>query len=230
MKLMQNRGCFAMIPFAGVLLCLFADPEVSPGQFAPPGDRVVIEPARPSKSVPAADQSTPSDLPDWKAIEKSVRAEFAQIKDYKPGDLITREDAAGVFPALKKLGWKLKKPDELIERMLPASDDMVRQLRSKQGQKFMHDVSGVAGGFDRLDRLRNLPNGTRRLRELIQNPGGATLIEYMATTPGGKNMGRQLSTPNRGDFNAATKRIYTESELISALKSIYEAESAALSK
>ena len=58
----------------------------------------------------------------------------------------------------------------------------------------------------------------------MHQPGGSKLIEYMATTPGGANMGRELSSKKRGDFNAPTQRIYTEAQLVAELKTRYEAE------
>ncbi len=89
----------------------------------------------------------------------------------------------------------------------------------------MREIAGVPEGFDRLDRLRRLPDGQKRMKELIADPGGSTMIQYLATMPGGKNMGRQLSSKKHGDFNASTKRIYTEAQLLAELKTRYEAES-----
>lgn len=164
--------------------------------------------------------------PAWPDIEKGVKSKFAQSKDYQTGDLITREDATAVLIELKKLGWKVPEQSQLTQRLLSASDEMVRRLRSKEGMKFMREIGGVPQGYDRLDRLRRLPNGQRRLKELINKPGGHTLIQYMATTPGGENMGRELSSKSRGDFNEATKRIYTEAQLLMELKTLYQAEEA----
>ena len=209
--------------FALAVLCGFVGAEACLAQQIVPSGR----PQPPQlKSNPLAKPNRPA----WKDVEKTVKATLAMLKDYKPGDLITREDAAGVFTALKKSGWEVKKSDDLSERMLSTSDEMVRELRTKQGRKFMRNVGGVPGGYDRLDRLRNLPYGSRRLREFIREPEGYKLIEYMATTPGGKRMGRELSSKKRGDFNAPTQKIYTEQLLISELKTLYQTETEAPAK
>ncbi len=154
-----------------------------------------------------------------------MQAALTETVGYQAEDLINQADAARVFAALKKRGWDVKTSGDFTKQLLPASDELVRELNSKRGKVFMREVAKTPGGFDRLDRLRKLPYGRRRLQELINQPGGFTLIQYMATTSGGKTMGRELSSKKRGNFNAPTKRIYTESELIQALKPIYAAQS-----
>jgi hypothetical protein len=211
----MKRYQFWLVPFVA-FVCWF--PETCPGQLIVPSGPVKTSPPANSNS---ADQTK---RPAWPEIDKSVKATLAMVKDYKPGDLITREDAAGVFAVLKKTGWEVKKSADLSERMLSSSDEMVRELRSKQGRKLMQNIGSVPGGYDRLDRLRSQPYGSRRLREVIQQPEGYKLIEYMATTPGGKQMGRELSSKTRGDFNAPTKKIYTEQQFLAELKTIYQSE------
>lgn len=161
---------------------------------------------------------------NWDDLEKLIKTTLAQTKDYRPGDLITQEEAGKVFPALKAKGWEVKSSKEVTEHLLPASDELVRQLRAQPGKKFMRKIGSVSQGFDRLDKLRGLPYGSRRVRELMNDPGGYSLIEYMATTKGGQTLGRQLTATGRGDFNAPTDRIYTESDLLGALKALYDAE------
>lgn len=174
-------------------------------------------------TAPAKGKSK-TDKPKWATVEKTVKGTFAKMKDYRPGDLITQDDAAKIFPVLKSEGWEIKDSKELTKRLLPASDEMVSQLRGQRGKKFMREIGSVPKGYDRLDKLRNLPYGSRRLRELINQPGGYTMIQYMATTPGGQKMGRQLSSPQRGNFNAPTDRIYTGTDLLAVLKAVYHAE------
>ena len=186
------------------------------------GQQIVPAPGRARVVTPSKNSS--SGRPAWKDVEKNVKSALALRKDYKPGDLISREDGTGVLALLKKSGWEVKNSAELSERLLPASDELVRELRGKKGLVFMRKIGGVPGGYDRLDRLRNQPYGSRRLREFINQPEGYKLIEYMATTPGGKRMGRELSSKKQGDFNAPTKRIYTEQQLLAELKTLYEAE------
>ena len=207
--------------------CCLAILTLASGWFAnPAGFAQEIVPSRPSSRPANSDRNASrSDRPKWDEIEKTIQSTLAAEKGYRPGDLITRDDGSRVFAALKKIGWEVKGPGELAERMLSSSDELVRELRSKDGRKFMRNITSVPGGYDRLDRLRNLPQGSRRLREFITQPEGHKLIEYMATTPGGKKMGRELSSKKRGNFNAPTQKIYTEQELIAELKTQYDAPS-----
>jgi hypothetical protein len=188
---------------------------------AQPVRTTIIKPKREPKKSPEPKTQRPA----WEAVENAVKSTLAQTKDYQAGDLITREEASKVLAELKKLGWEVQEQSPLSERMLSSGDEMVRQLRDKNGVRFMREISAVPEGFDRLDRLRRLPDGQKRMKELIADPGGSIMIQYLATTPGGKNLGRQLSSNKRGDFNASTKRIYTEAQLLAELKTRYDAES-----
>lgn len=225
MKPNQKSGFWGLLPFVGAACWFLGNTGLCSVQIVPAPNRA--DTSQPAETRNDAEQA---ELPAWTALEKTAQTALSQNKDYQPGDLITREEATGVFAALKKAGWQVKKSKDLTERLLPASDEMVRQLRSLQGKKFMRNINGFSGGFDRLDRLRKLPNGSKRLREFIQQPEGHKLIEYMATTPGGKHMGRELSSKKHGDFNAPTKRIYTDKELFAELRTLHAADSAAASK
>ena len=215
MKQVSIRGCWLLaLVLAGTILL----PAFSPAQSSRAVRSVpsVTKPARPA-------QKASEKRPDWKEIEKSIKSALAQTKDYRPGDLLAQDDAKKALQAAKKSGWTVAASHKLPERLLPASDELVRLFHGEKGTKFMRQIAGVPGGFDRLDKLRRQPNGSRRLQELMTQPDGYKLIEYLATTPAGRKTGRELSRGGR-DFNATTKRIYTEGELLAALKVIYAEE------
>jgi len=174
----------------------------------------------------ARSNAAASDRPAWPVIEKAIRGKQPQEKGYQPGDLITRQEGTAILKELKRIKWPITPDTQITDRMLPKNDEMLRLLRSKRGLDFMRNISRFPGGYDRLDKMRGLPDGSKRLREIVTEPGGSKLIEYLATTRGGRNMGRQLSRGGQRDFNAPTNRIYTIDDLIAALQTIYQAETA----
>ena len=88
----------------------------------------------------------------------------------------------------------------------------------------MHRIEAMSGAYDRLDRLRKMPYGPRRIRELIAGPDGYKLIEYMTSTKGGKNLGRQLSRGVNGKgFNKPTGKLYTARQFTAELQRLHKA-------
>lgn len=171
----------------------------------------------------SADAAGKKKLPEFAAVKSTVQKTIAGKKGYKTNDLISRGDVEKALKAVDKLGWEVDDAKDILEDTLADNDYLVQQLRTKRGTTFMRKLSGTPETYDRLDRLRKLPYGERRVREFIANPGGHTMILYMATTPGGKNLGKYLSKTNEGkNFNKETGRIYTEKDLVERLKKSYE--------
>jgi len=139
--------------------------------------------------------------------------------DYRAGDLITQDKVEPLLAHLKWMGLPLPNAKQILEKV-PAKDEfLAEQLRTPNGRKFMREISGYTGGYDRLDRLSRLPYGKQTIRDLIRGPDGYKMIEYMTTAPGGKALGDQLSNaPQDGDFNAKTGRIYTAEMLLRRLE------------
>ena len=176
----------------------------------------------------AAQQTAPAGQAaanDFAKIEKLVWKHFESLDGFQQTDLIARED---VDPLLKKLsaaGLTLKKPDDLLKRLLTKSSFLYVELNSAAGRKFMPQVASYPDGYDRLDRLSRLPRGKQTVRDLIRGPGGERMIEYMTTAAGGKELGKMLSQdPNGGNFNAPTGRIYTVQDLLDYLEEQYNAQ------
>jgi hypothetical protein len=162
---------------------------------------------------------------EFDKIEKQVWKYFESMDNFRSADLIARED---VEPLLKKLaaaGFTLKKPDDLYKKLLTKNDFIYVQLNTPAGRNFMREIASYPNGYDRLERLSRLPRGEQTVRDLIRGPGGERMIDYMTNAAGGKELGKYLSKdPNGGDFNAATGKIYTVSDLLKYLKEKYESQ------
>jgi len=173
----------------------------------------------------AADQTGSKSLPRFQVVEKMVRSYFAGLKGYRSGELLARNQVGPLFVRLEKLGWRVKERDKISARLLPENDSLVRQLRSTGGRRFMRKLAKMPGAYDRLDRMRRMPYGSRRLREWMSNRGGDKLLEYMTTTRGGKLLSKQIARGKNGKgFDKPTGRLYTDRDLLKALKTSYKAE------
>ena len=172
-----------------------------------------------------ADESEPLQLAPFSEFEAIARGSLESAKIYKKNDIITRDQVVPILQRFKARGWEIKGSRKFTDRLLSPVDYMVRQLRSKQGLRFMRQINQYDGGYDRLDRLRRMPYGKRRVRELITTPDGYKLIQYMTTTKYGLNLGRQLSKGvNGANFNKPTGRIYTVKSLVEELEKLYKNE------
>ena len=120
---------------------------------------------------------------------------------------------------LRQIGLPLPDAKQILEKV-PAKDEFLAvQLHTPNGWKFMREISGYKGAYDRLDRLSRLPYGKQTIRDLIRGPDGYKMIEYMTTTPGGKELGNQISNAPQGEaFNGKTGRIYTAKTLLLRLE------------
>ena len=151
-----------------------------------------------------------AEKPRINQLDQAVRQYFAQLPDYQPGDLIDRNQAAKLMKDLRARGWKLCATEALLQKIPTPDEFLVQQLRTAAGKKFMRNISKMPLGYDRLDRLAQLPQGQQTIRDLIRGPGGYKLIDYMTGASGGKQLGKMLSNSPQGrDFNGPTGKIYT---------------------
>ena len=115
---------------------------------------------------------------------------FQALPDYRPGDLITREEVEPLLGQLRRTGLPLPDAKQILEKV-PAKDEfLVATIRTPDGRKFMRQISGYRDAYDRLDRLSRLPHGQQTIRDLIRGPDGYKMIEYMTTAPGGQGVGQ----------------------------------------
>lgn len=157
------------------------------------------------------------ELPTWKQIEQVTTATLVD-KNHPAGTLLSQSRAQEALAALARLGWNVPGQKQLLDRILPDSDFLVRALSTPQGEQFARQIARLPEGYDRVDHLRKLPRGEQTLHDLIQGPDGYKMIEYMTTSAGGKNMGTMLSQdPNGAGFNRPTSRVYTVDDFLAQL-------------
>ncbi|HET6328373.1 MAG TPA: hypothetical protein VFG04_27070, partial [Planctomycetaceae bacterium] len=163
-------------------------------------------------------------FPSFEDVTKTVQEVLALNPDYQPGDLVTASKVERILAKLEQNRWKVADGRQIVKQMLPDSDWMAMRLSAPDAQQFMHDIAKLPGGYDRVDRLRRMPNGEIHIGDFIDTPDGSAMIEYMTTTQEGKNLGNFLSQdPDGHNFNKLTGRIYTEQELLKRLKMSYDA-------
>jgi len=131
-------------------------------------------------------------IPSMSEIEDVVLRYFRAKPDYRPGDLITKEDVEPLLGKLKQKGLPLPDAKQILEKTPTKGDFLTQQLRTPDGRKFMRQISGYKDAYDRLDRLSRLPHGQQTIRDLIRGPDGYKMVEYMTTTTGGNELGKQL--------------------------------------
>ena len=181
---------------------------------------------KPPKTA-AKEKAPTGPLPSFDLVTKQVKQVLALDSEYREGDLLTAPKVERILAKLEQIHWKVADAKEIIKLVLPESDWMATRLLNGEGRQFMRRIAALPGGYDRVDRLRYLPEGERVVTNLLDGPDGYTMIEYMTTTRGGKNLGDYLSEDDNGaEFNKRTGRIYTEKELLKRLKVSYDAEEA----
>jgi len=164
-------------------------------------------------------------MPEFNEVEETVLRHFSMLPDYQPGDIITRSEVQPLFAQLKRMGWLVADRKTILNNVPADSDFLVRQLRTRQGRKFMRQVSAHANSYDQLERISALPYGRRTVHELIREGSkGAGVIEHFVSTPEGAQVGRQMARkPRSADFNKPTGRIYTAEMLLERLETSHRA-------
>jgi hypothetical protein len=178
---------------------------------------------KPATAKSNRDKSSTSAFPSFNEVTKTVQQVLALDPNYQPDDLITASKVERILAKLEQNHWKVADGRQIVKQVLPDSDWMAVRLSAPDAQQFMHDIARLPGGYDRVDRLRHMPNGEIHIGDFIDTPDGSAMIEYMTTTQEGKNLGNFLSQdPDGHNFNKRTGRIYTERELLNRLKASYD--------
>jgi hypothetical protein len=182
--------------------------------------------AGPKPAKPDKDKAADS-LPSFDLVTKQVKLVLSADPDYQEGDLITAPKVERILTKLDQVHWKVADGREIVRLALPEGDWMAAKFSLPDGRQFMRRVASMAGGYDRVDRLRHLPNGDNLVSQFIEEPDGFKMIEYMTSTRGGQNLGDYLSEdPDGANFNRPTGRIYTEQQLLKRLRASYDVEDA----
>ena len=90
-------------------------------------------------------------LPSFDQVESTVEGYFSQDAHQLPGEIISRSQVRAILDLLQRKGWKVPHQQEILDRVLDDSDPLVRELRTKDGRKFAHQVSHFPQGYDRLE-------------------------------------------------------------------------------
>jgi hypothetical protein len=170
-------------------------------------------------------------IPPFSEIQQTVLEYFQSRPDYKPNDLITREDVQPLSKLLQKRGVSSADMAPIIGQLPGRGEFFVDQLSTPNGRKFMRRISAYPNAYDRVDRLSRMIGGQQLLRDLIKGPGGEKLIEYLTTSSGGKETGKSFADAPRGaHFNEPTGRIYTVNALLAQIQKSYTAAEKVKSK
>jgi hypothetical protein len=195
--------CRALIPLAGVLSICVGSVQAMAGALG----------ASPAKAKP---------IPPFSELQQAVLRHFQAQPDYRPNDLITREEVGPLLAELQRKGYPLADAQKILNRM-PAKDEFLAvQWGTPDGRAFMRRIAAYPLAYDRFDRLGSTPQGRQALGNLKQGYAGEKLIEYMTTKGSAKELGKLLSNAATGDqFNAPTGRIYTVAQLLPCLQQSY---------
>ena len=110
-------------------------------------------------------------LPSFAQVKETLARHF-EGSGIEANDLICQSDVKPIFKLLQMLGWEVVDSREILTRVLPDNNFLVRQLKTKAGHKFMRQVAGFPQAYDRLDQLSHLPQGKQTIRAMIRGPDG----------------------------------------------------------
>jgi hypothetical protein len=170
-----------------------------------------------------------SELPSIVAVRSVVKKHFAGLKDYKPNDIISKRDVTPILKSLAKQGWKISDEKQLMDEVLDDGHALVQIFRTKQGKKFMREISGDKNVYDRLDRIVREKDGAALLRKIIalpdgkkytrahSGPGQPTLSDLLLISERGSAHDRKLK-----DFDKPTGMQYTADAFWTRLQVSYK--------
>ena len=164
-----------------------------------------------------------ADPPSLAVVKSVVEQHLRTIRDYSPGDLISRGDVEAIFNELIDRGFPVNDIAEgLYDDFVPENSFLIQALHTEAGRKFMRKVNSLPFAYDRLERLSWIPAGQDILRELIDKPDGAALFKTMLEPSGMKATIRHLESDPRGkNYAFPTGHIHTAEELLKHLEEKY---------
>jgi hypothetical protein len=180
-----------------------------------------------ASSVSAAEK-----LPAWGVVEATVSEQLATLPDYRNGDLLSQSQVAPIFTALEARGWAVADAARILASVLPDDDNLVQELRTPSGVKFMRKIAGYPQAYDEIDQLSQLPKGDLLVKDFLRfgysdrtfiNKLGPSPAMYARLVP----IERRQGVPTPGDLEQPTGRIYNAAQLIARLKQSHVAAQAA---
>ncbi len=172
-----------------------------------------------------------AELPEWMDVDRLLRDYFQHLPGHQTNDLLSRKDVEPLFGLLEDLEWQVRDRQEILGQVLSDSDWMVRTLRSRDGLKFMRSLAAIADGYDRFDRMRQLPEGKRQITALMKEPGGPVWFEFLGSSPLGKQTAELVSrAPQNRKFDQPTHRLYTAQDVYQQFRKRYQVEQERIEK
>jgi hypothetical protein len=155
-------------------------------------------------------------------IRQLVDQHLASRPGYRDGFIISRSDVKPLLDRFRAAGWD---PAALarIEQSLLADDHfLVRQLRTREGRRFMQEASEFPLVYDRMEKVSKQKGGARAIRSTVVLPNGASFWNAEAK-PGFNNTVQMLPTKNGRrrsgqEFSQPTGKIYTASQFAQHLE------------
>ena len=166
-------------------------------------------------------------IPPFSEVRQVVWQHFQKRRDFRPTDLITREEVEPLLAQLQGMGFPLADAKQILEKIPAKGEFLVEQLSTPSGRKLMRRMAGDPSAYDRLDRFSVTPHGQQTVRDLIRSPGGEKLIYFLTKTRGAELDTTLPSSPQGEQANAPTGRIYTVEMLLTRLQ---QSHAAALSE
>lgn len=202
--------------------------------LAVPSHAASAPPAGASAAAPSDAANQPAQkasMPDWKSVESAAKKYCRSLPNYRPGDVLSQGQIKPLLAQLAKLGWKVSDQQALLGQICPDDDFVVRQLRTKSGQKFMRSTGGSAEQYDYLRRLCATKGGDRQVADILKLPNGNEVLAALTESKAGKDISRRLADgPRTRGYDTPTGTLYTESQILARLKESHARDLRASSK
>lgn len=156
-------------------------------------------------------------------VEKNLKAN----PRYRDGDLIVRCDVEPIFNELIGLGFVPGDTEELYDAFLPDMSPLIQMLRTEEGRKFMREIRGTEGAYDRLERLSWLQGGPAALGQLINAEDGVDKLRILVTSAGAAAISKQFpDDPRAQNFDRPTGHVHTADALLMRLEKAHKSRTA----
>ena len=157
-------------------------------------------------------------------VDKNLKAN----PRYRDGDLIVRCDVEPIFNELIGLGFLPADTEELYDAFLPDMSPLIQMLRTDEGRKFMREIRGIDGAYDRLERLSWMQGGPAALGQLINAEDGVDKLRILVTSAGAAAVRNQFpEDPRAQNFDRPTGHVHTADTLLKHLEKAHKKRSAA---
>lgn len=162
-------------------------------------------------------------MPDWKTVAATAKQHFQSLPNYQPGDVLSLGQIKPLLAKFAKAGWKLSDQDAFLGQICADDDFVLRQLRSKSGQKFMRNMRGSAEQYDYLRRLAATKGGDRAVADIMKLNNANDVLAALTSSKAGKDISRRMAEqPKTKDYNTPTGFLYTETQILARLKESFD--------